>query len=388
MSPMSAEPVAVEGMLAGIEPHPHARAVLLPALPPTGSPSHAYLFHGPSGTGKRTVARAFAAALLADGAQQPQTVVLRVQRDAHPDLTWVTPSGASEVLVSDIDEPVVAAAAHTPFESSRRVFVIEAAGSMNDQAANRLLKTLEEPPPFAHLILLAEHREDVLPTIASRCQQVRFDPLSNELLAARLKEGDGVGIEPERAAACARLAAGDGQLAELLASERGIALRECAEQFVRSALQDSVGQRCWMALLEAAKAAGAVAAAAISERLHEQAGFLPSKEQRKYEREGADVVRRAERRERTATLELGLRLAELWLRDIWCLLVGAPELAYACDRSAELAADAAGRDAAALQRGVELVRDTRLRLDLNVSEELALEALAYRLAELLAPRAA
>jgi DNA polymerase III subunit delta' len=212
VSPTSAEPVAGEGMLAGIEPHPHARAVLLPALPPSGRPSHAYLFHGPSGTGKRTVARAFAAALLADGAQQPQTVLERVRRDAHPDLTWVTPSGASEVLVSDIDEPVVAAAAHTPFESSRRVFVIEAAGSMNDQAANRLLKTLEEPPPFAHLILLAEHREDVLPTIASRCQQVRFDPLSDELLAGRL-QGGATSIEPERAAACARLAAGDGQLA-------------------------------------------------------------------------------------------------------------------------------------------------------------------------------
>jgi DNA polymerase-3 subunit delta' len=381
---MSAAPVAVEGGLAGIEPHPHARAVLLPALPPDGSPSHAYLFHGPSGTGKRTVARAFAAALLADGAQQPQTVLARVQRGAHPDLTWVTPSGASEVLVSDIDEPVVAAAAHTPFESTRRVFVIEAAGSMNDQAANRLLKTLEEPPPFAHLILLAEHREDVLPTIASRCQQVRFDPLSDELLAERLQEG-GEGapsIEPERAAACARLAAGDGQLAELLAGERGIALRECAEQFVRSALHDSVEQRRWLGLLEAAKAAGAVAAAAISERLHEQAQLLPSKEQRKYEREGADVVRRAERRERTVTLDLGLRLAELWLRDFWCLLVGAPELAFACDRSVELATDAAGRDATSLQRGVELVRDTRLRLDLNVSEELALEALAYRLAAL------
>ena len=383
MPPMSAEPVAVDADLPGIEHHPHAQAVLLPALAPSGRPSHAYLFHGPSGTGKRTVARAFAAALLADGAQQPRTVLERVRRGAHPDLTWVTPSGASEVLVGDIDEPVVAAAAHTPFESSRRVFVIEAAGSMNDQAANRLLKTLEEPPPFVHLILLAEHREDVLPTIASRCQQVRFDPLSDELLATRLSGWEGASIEPERAAACARLAAGDGQLAELLASERGVALRECAERFVRSALQDSVEQRRWMGLLEAAKAAGAVAGAAVGERLHEQAGFLPSKEQRKYEREGADVVRRAERRERTATLELGLRLAELWLRDIWCLLVGASELVFACDRSAELAADAAGRDVASLQRGVELVRDTRLRLDLNVSEELALEALAYRLAALL-----
>jgi DNA polymerase-3 subunit delta' len=71
------------------------------------------------------------------------------------------------------------------------------------------------------------------------------------------------------------------------------------------------------------------------------------------------------------------------LRGIWCLLIGAPELVFACDRSAELAADAAGRDAESLQRSVELVRDTRLRLDLNVSEELALEALAYRLAALL-----
>ena len=114
-------------------------------------PSHAYLFHGPSGTGKRTVARAFAAALLTDGARDPDGVAERVARDTHPDLTWVTPSGAAEMLVGDIEEPVVAAATRTPFESSRRVFVIEGADAMNDQAANRMLKTLEEPPPFVHL---------------------------------------------------------------------------------------------------------------------------------------------------------------------------------------------------------------------------------------------
>jgi DNA polymerase-3 subunit delta' len=383
VSSASIQPAVPEGLLAGVEHHPHARAILVPALAPAGAPSHAYLFHGPAGTGKRTVARAFAAALLAEGAQQPDTVMARVARTAHPDLTWVTPSGASEVLVSDIDEPVVAAAAHTPFESKRRVFVIESAGTMNDQAANRLLKTLEEPPSFAHLILLAEHREDVLPTIASRCQQVRFDPLPNELVEQRLSGLEGNAIEPERAGACARLAAGDGHLAELLASERGVALRECAEQFVRSALDGRVAERRWMGLLEAAKGAGAVAGAAVTERLHEQAELLPSKERRRYEREGIDVVRRSERRARTATLELGLRLAELWLRDLWCLAVGAPELVFACDRSSQLAEDVAGRDADSLRRGIELVCDMRLRLALNVSEELALEALSYRLASLL-----
>ena len=64
-----------------------------------------------------------------------------MRRESHPDLTWVRASGAAEMLVGDIDEPVVAAASMTPFESARRVFVIEGAERMNDQAADRLLKT-------------------------------------------------------------------------------------------------------------------------------------------------------------------------------------------------------------------------------------------------------
>ena len=331
---------------------------------------------------RRRWRRAFAGALLADGARTPRTVAERVERDAHPDLTWVTPSGASEVLVGDIEGPVVAAATHTPFESKRRVFVIEAAGTMNDQAANRLLKTLEEPAPFAHLILLAEHREDVLPTIASRCQQVRFDPLASALVRERLGQADGELLDPLRAAACAELAGGDVRLAQRLAGEEGARLRAWAEAFVGSALMGRNEERNWTQLLETAKAAGTAEGTEAGERLREEAELLPSKERRKYEREGADVVRRAERRARTATLELGLKLAEQWLRDAWCCAVGAPELALALDRTAELAACAEGRSAASLMRGVELVCDTRLRLPLNVSEELALEALAYRLAGL------
>lgn len=127
--------------------HPHARAVLTAALPPAGRPSHAYLFHGPAGAGKRDAARELAAALLADGAPDPVAVARRVNDGAHPDLTWVRPGGASELVVADIDEAVVAAAQRTPFEARRRVFVIERADAMNDAAANRMLKTLEEPPP-------------------------------------------------------------------------------------------------------------------------------------------------------------------------------------------------------------------------------------------------
>ncbi len=383
--------------LPGIEAQPHARAVLMPALAPHGNASHAYLFHGPAGTGKRTVARAFAAALLADGARNPATVAERVARDCHPDLTWVRPSGAAEMLVADIEEPVVAAATRTPFESARRVFVIEGAETMNDQAANRMLKTLEEPPSFTHLLLLADRREDVLATIASRCQPVRFDPLPSALIARRLQGADGAagadgahgaaGVEAERARACARLALGDAGVAARLASEEGEALRARAEDFVRSALADATDRRLWLGLLEVAKAAGAAAGERAQERMERELELVPSRERRRHEREGAEARRRGERRTRTSTLDLGLRLAELWLRDVLCVREGVPELVYAVDRRAQLEQDAGdgdGRDPVALRRAVELVADTRLSLSLNVSEELALEALAYRLQALLA----
>jgi DNA polymerase-3 subunit delta' len=363
-----------ESALPGIEAHAHARAVLAPALAPGGGPSHAYLFHGPAGTGKRTIARAFAAALLAEGARDPAGVAERVARDAHPDLTWVRPSGAAEMLVSDIEEPVVAAAARTPFESARRVFVIEAVDTMNDQAANRMLKTLEEPPSFAHLLLLTERREDVLATIASRCLQVRFDPLAPSVIARGL-----AGVEGEQALACARLAQGDAGLAARLAGEEGAQLRGCAEELVRWALDPEAHGRPWAALLEAARGAGARSAQEAQERMELELELVPSRERKRHEREAADATRRGERRARTQTLDLGLRLAELWLRDVLCVSEGAGGLVLAVDRRAELQRDAEGLAGARARAGIELVGDARLSLSLNVNEELALDALAYRL---------
>ncbi len=388
-APTASPPVSSQVQaLPGIDAHPHARALLLPVLPrdgeqPVREPAHAYLFHGPAGTGKRTVARAFAAALLAEGARAPEAVAGRVARDAHPDLAWVTPSGAGEMLVADIDQAVVAAAAHTPFESRRRVFVLEDAHTLNDQAANRLLKTLEEPPPFAHLVLLAPSPGEVLPTIVSRCQLVRFDPLPSTRIEERLA-ADFEGGASGQLAACARLALGDARLAGRLAGAWGRALRERVEAFVGGALRGETAERPWVGLLEVAKDAGAEVGETLAARVAQELELLPAKERKRHEREAADAQRRAERRARTGALDLALRLAERWLRDVWCVAEGAGELVYAVDRRPELERDAAGRPPARLREGVELVQDTRLRLPLNVSEELALEALAYRLQTLLA----
>src|SRR5687768_1587385 len=240
--------------LEGTEHHPHARAVLGAALAPGATPSHAYLFHGPVGTGKRTAARAFAAELLAQGAADPHSARRRARSGAHPDLTWVVPSGAHELRVADVKEQVVAAAAHTPFEADRRVFVIEEADAMGDHVGNRMLKTLEEPASFVHLVLLTARRSEVMPTIASRCQAVRFDPLPAGEIAARLERDRGVDAATARA--CARLAMGDGSRAARLAAGEGPALRDAARDFARAALAGRMHARPWTALLQQAERHG------------------------------------------------------------------------------------------------------------------------------------
>lgn len=370
-------------MLAGLDRHPHARAVLEGGLPPAGSPSHAYLFHGPAGAGKRDVARAFAAELLAEGAADPGAVRGRVLRGSHPDLTWVTPSGAAEMLVSDIDEPVVAAVSHTPFESTRRVFVIERADTMNDRAATKLLKTLEEPPSFAHLILLTARPSEVLPTIYSRCQVVRFDAPSAEQLEERLGRHGAIG---DQARACALLALGDGERAVALATGEGPSLRAAAEAFARAMLSGALAGEPWSDVLARAKRLGEAAGTEIEQRVAADAEVLPEKERRRAQREGADAAKRAIRRARTGAIDEGLRLTGLWLRDVSCVADGAEPLVYAVDRIDALREDAAGRDVHRLREAVALVDETRAALTLNVGEELAVEALSGRVARLVATR--
>jgi DNA polymerase-3 subunit delta' len=367
--------------LAGTEHHPNARATLGAALAPGGQPSHAYLFHGPAGSGKRAVARAFAAELLADGAADPDGVRRRVQHGTHPDLTWVAPSGAHEMLVGDIEEPVVAAAAMTPFEASRRVFVIERADTLIDQAANKMLKTLEEPAAFVHIVLLTDRLAEVLPTIRSRCQLVRFDALSAKQLAERVGRH---GVPPEQAQACARLSLGDGERALELALGDGPALRAGGERFARAALAGAVAQsRPWGELLAVKRRRGEEAVAQLEAMLADELEVVSRRERRRVENEYAERIRRTRRRVETGALDLGLQLSSLWFRDVACVGWNAPELIHHSDRADAVAQDAAERNPQRLRAAVELVEETRRRLRSNVSEELALETLAYRLEALL-----
>jgi DNA polymerase-3 subunit delta' len=372
-------PVRSPGMLPALERHPHARAVLGAALPPAGSPSHAYLFHGPAGSGKRAAALEFSAELLAEGARDPANARERVLHGVHPDLTVVTPSGAADLLVGDVDEAVVAAASRTPFESTRRVFVIECADRMNDPAANRMLKTLEEPADYVHLVLLADRLSNVLPTIASRCQHVRFEAPGAAEIASRLETRHGV--VPAQALACARLALGDGDRALALALGEGPALRHAAEAYARAMLSGALSTRPWLALLEQAKAHGDIAAADVTGRVAAEAEYLPDRDARRAKKEGEQAARRAGRRAGTETIDLGLQLAGLWLRDVACLKAGAPDLIAHADRAEEVAADAEAfvHQPARLHDAVAEIEEARTTLILNPSEELLLETLASRI---------
>ena len=375
-------------VLDGTADHPQARIVLANAL--RSQPSHAYLFHGPAGVGKRTVARAFAAELLAFDAADPDEVRLRVAHGVHPDLTWVRPSGAHVMRVDDVEGPVVSAATRTPFEAARRVFVLERVDTMNDEVANRLLKTLEEPASFVHLILLTDAIGRVLDTVVSRCQAVRFEPLPAARIAASL---EAAGAPAEQALSCARLALGNAARALYLASPEGVEVRAEVDAFVAAALGDGgddpvVAVEPWRPLLERAEtrrlAAEEELAGVASERLEIEP---KGRERRAIEREFEDAAKRDGRRARTESLDLSLMLASLAFRDLVCAAEDAPDAVLATDRDSSLLDRARSRDPRRLREAAERCEEVRQSLELNVSEDLALSALGFRLAALAGPGA-
>ncbi|HET8975624.1 MAG TPA: AAA family ATPase, partial [Solirubrobacterales bacterium] len=204
-----AEAALPESIAEATGHQPRARAALGAALA-TG-PTHAYLFRGPSGSGKRAAARAFAAELLALGAPDPGDARRRalIEPSPHPDLVWLRPPGAQH-LVDEVRESVIRAANLRPAEGEHRVFVIEEAEGLRDESQNALLKTLEEPADFAHLILVCSEPDLIAGTILSRCQAVEFSPLAPEAVTEAL------GASGPEADAVARLCGGDLALARFL----------------------------------------------------------------------------------------------------------------------------------------------------------------------------
>jgi DNA polymerase-3 subunit delta' len=305
---------------------------------------HAYLFEGPPGVGKRAAALGLALALdcpVAPGEGCGTCEVCRrIEAGIHPDVPTLAPTSASSQILVDEVKQIVALAQSRPHEAAARVIVIDDADAMNPNAANGLLKTLEEPAPRNHLVLCSSAPDRLLPTIRSRTQRVRFRALPP---GALLEIAARHGVERQRAEVAVALA--DGSARRML--DRAADDDGAAWEAVR-ALRAAVVAPGVSAVLDAAQALG-------GERTKESKQELPQL--------------------------VGL-LGRLY-RDALVTAAGAPELALFAERAAELAAAGPAR----LARALEAIVETDLALAANVNPTLALERLLLALKRRQEPRA-
>jgi len=175
----------------------HSRPItLLQRAIRNGRVVNSYLFLGNEGIGKKVVALQFAKALNCLGGEAEGgeacdhcTSCKKIGHALHPDVLLIEPEG--QTIKVDQVRQLQKELAYRPYEGKRRVCILTAADRMAPHIPNTLLKTLEEPPLHTVIILLANNSRFILPTILSRCQPVRFNPLSIPLVSKWLMEGKG-----------------------------------------------------------------------------------------------------------------------------------------------------------------------------------------------------
>jgi DNA polymerase-3 subunit delta' len=325
-------------------------------------PVHAYLLHGPAGVGKRDLALLFAAELLGDHT--------RVERRTHPDLYLLEPVG-DQIRIDDI-RGLRSDLHMRPFEASRRVYLIFGADTMNEDAADALLKDLEEPPSYAVIVLVADDLGPLPETIRSRCQLVPFRRLSEgavrDEIRARAPE-----LSDDEATTIARVAAGRLDRAARLLDPAAAKRRETLLAVARAVYLDPAfdSSEAAQALLEGIEARGAEA----KERAEEAVAVLELAG-----REAEQRIRRAQRGAERDELLAALEELEWWYRDLVVLAAGAERAVVHVDRLEELRADATRERLQGAERACELVRASwREAEELQLSVPLAVEALLVRL---------
>ncbi len=300
----------MDDLFTGVIGHTAVTAVLERDV---AEPAHAYLFVGPNGVGKATVARRFAAGLLCGSNESCWS---RVLRGLHPDVLLIEPDGRSAITV-DQARNTVALANLAPVEGGRKIFVLEEGGAMNDEAANALLKTLEEPTASTVFLVVAESEDDLPETVASRCRTIVFGRVPEDDIVAGLLS---MGIEAERAEQAALISGGRPGLAISLATRADVAAFRNVWMSVPMRLSEHPGDAYRLA--DEVVGAAEPLMAALKERQDDEAATL--------EAEGglSKVVEQRHARElkRAATsLHVsGLEILSGFYRDVAAAQLGAP----------------------------------------------------------------
>ena len=173
--------------------------------------SHAYILTGEAGMGRKSIANAFAMTLLCEkGGSEPCMSChscKQVMSGNHPDLIYVTHEKQGSIGVDDVREQINDTIMIRPYSSYYKIYIVDEAEKMTVQAQNALLKTIEEPPSYAVIILITTNQEAFLPTILSRCVQMKLKPLKDFTIKSYLTQN--LHIAEKDADICAAFARGN-----------------------------------------------------------------------------------------------------------------------------------------------------------------------------------
>ena len=304
----------------------HSRQVrILKSMLASGQLPHAFLFTGIEGIGKRTVATGFVKALncltLPDDFCGQCLQCSKIDKQVHPDVMIVEPE--KNVLKIEQMRELQQEIIYKPLEGKKKAVIIDAAEKMNAQAANCLLKTLEEPPEDTVLVLIAHSVSDMLPTVLSRCQRLHFSPLCDDDISSLLARQ---GMDAQQTGRLLPLAQGSLQ--------RAIMFAGCDFVSRREKIAERLGQ-------------GAGAALKLADDLARDDEVLP----------------------------MALEFLESWYRDLLVLLEGASDARlYNADLADDLAHAAAGATRDSVIEKIKKLRRLQSGAAFNPDMQLGLEA--------------
>jgi DNA polymerase III subunit delta' len=380
--------VGQDSVVAGLRRAARAAAAVLRGEPATGM-THAWLFTGPPGSGRSVAARAFAAALLCqDGGCGQCLSCHQVRAGTHADLLLVRPDGLSYGVRQT--RGLVLRAAGAPAGGRWRVVVFEDADRATEQAANALLKAIEEPPPRTVWLLCAPTAEELVTTIRSRCRLVVLHTPPSAAVADMLTRE---GADPRRALTAARASQGHIGRARRLATDAGAAARR-DEVLAVPARLTGLGAALSeaAALVKAAEAEAAAVTAELDEpereALRQAFGEGSSgKGVAKAIRGGAGAMRDLEDRQKSRATRLKrdaldralLDLAGFY-RDVLAVQVNAGVELASAGHERDVAAVAVACAPEATVRHIQAIMACRERLELNVAPLLAVEEMTLSLA--------